>query len=129
VDPNAYIITFPMLMGGLAIAMATALGFTVRYWITKSDEAAAERKKSLDKSFTDLKDQLRDNAQEVHESFTVVHKRIDEMKAHREGDLKTIADLRVELAKAATKEELSDLRSHIDMRMQELLRAVAGRNN
>lgn len=126
-DPNAYVITFPMLMAGFIAVGGTALGLLVKKWVADSERADTERKASLDKSLNEIKEQIRLSAQAEHESFSKVHARIDELQAKREDDQKTIGDLRVELAKAVTREELGELREHIEARFQAILSALAGR--
>lgn len=108
-DPNAYIITLPMLVGALLLAGGAALVFFVKKWLADS-ERAAEAQAAL-----------------VHESFKAVHERIDKVRDMREADQKMVADIRVELAKAATRDELADLRDHIDRGTQELMKALASR--
>lgn len=108
-EANAYIVTLPMLVGLLLTIAGGLLLFFVKKWLADSDKAADAQSSS------------------VHESFKVVHERIDKLRDAREADQKMVADLRVELAKAATKEELAELRNHIDRSTQELLKAVAAR--
>jgi len=109
VDANAYVITFPMLVAAMLAVAGTVLSILVKKWITDSDKAAT------------------DAAKATHESFQLLHARIDKLRDDHAEALKAQADLRVELAKAVTREEVNELRNHIDVRFQELLKAIAPR--
>lgn len=109
-DPNAYVITFPMLLAGLFAVGSSIAVVLVKKWINDSEKAADSQAKS------------------IHDSFQTVHLRIDKMRDEHAEDQRQIADLRVELAKAVTREEVNELRNHIDVRFQELLKAIAPRS-
>lgn len=125
-DPQAaaqgtsYVFTFPMLIAGLLTLAGLGLGFLVKKWISDSEKAQDQKDAS------------------THESFQLLHKRIDserekceergrEETLRREALAEQVANLRVELAKAATREELAALNARIDHNTQEILKALAAR--
>jgi uncharacterized coiled-coil DUF342 family protein len=130
-EPNAYVITFPMVMSGVMGIVMLIVGFFVRKWMADSDRAEEQRGKLVDNRFTEIKNLIESSSRDVHESFVTVHKRIDDIKDKRDEDQKAIADLRVDLAKAVTREELNELRNHFDSQMQklnQLITALVGKS-
>lgn len=103
---NAYIVTFPMVMAGLVLLAVTILGFIVRKWLADSDKVQAE------------KDIL------AKESFQLLHGRCDELRERREQDLEKVHRLELEIAQMVKREEMTELRTHIDQSFQKVIEAV-----
>lgn len=105
-EPNSYVVTFPMLMGVLVLLGGTVLAFFVKKWISDSEKADNEKSSA------------------ISASFKVLHERIDKLRDQREGDQQQIADLRVDVALAVKREEMTAMRQHMDQGFQEIIKAI-----
>ncbi len=92
---TAYTITFPMVMSGALALAGGLLAWFVRKWLSDSEKAQ------------DTKDV------QTHESFQVLHSRIDKLRDQREADLEKAHALELQLTAFIKREELMAMREEI----------------